>query len=67
MCHAVRCRGCGKTTWAGCGAHADQVMARVRPEDRCACAPAEAPAAGGAGSASLWDAIKVAFGGAGDR
>lgn len=35
MCRAVRCRTCGKTTWAGCGRHVDQVMAKVPPEDRC--------------------------------
>jgi hypothetical protein len=38
MCRAARCASCGKTTWAGCGAHVDQVMANVRPADRCACA-----------------------------
>jgi hypothetical protein len=35
MCHAVRCRNCGKTTWSGCGAHVQQVMARVPADDRC--------------------------------
>ena len=37
MCRAVRCSKCKKTTWAGCGAHVAQVMANVRPEDRCRC------------------------------
>jgi hypothetical protein len=32
MCYAVKCRVCGKTTWAGCGAHVDQVRAMV-PDD----------------------------------
>ncbi len=36
MCRAVKCRKCGKTTWAGCGQHVDQVMARVPRGDRCA-------------------------------
>ena len=36
MCRAVRCKTCGKTTWAGCGQHVDQVMARVPRADRCA-------------------------------
>ena len=31
MCRAVKCRKCGKTTWAGCGMHVDQVMAASRP------------------------------------
>jgi hypothetical protein len=35
MCRAVRCKTCGKTTWAGCGQHVDQVMARVPRDDRC--------------------------------
>lgn len=35
MCRAVRCRACRKTTWAGCGRHVDQVMARVAPAERC--------------------------------
>ena len=25
MCRAVRCKTCGKTTWAGCGQHVNQV------------------------------------------
>ena len=29
MCRAITCKKCGKTTWAGCGQHVDQVMARV--------------------------------------
>jgi hypothetical protein len=35
MCRATTCRTCGKTTWAGCGQHVDQVMARVPRADRC--------------------------------
>lgn len=35
MCRAVNCKTCGKTTWAGCGQHVDQVMARVPRADRC--------------------------------
>jgi hypothetical protein len=36
MCQAVPCKTCGKTTWAGCGEHVDQVMAGVPQGDRCA-------------------------------
>ncbi|GAA3601127.1 hypothetical protein GCM10022199_00670 [Marihabitans asiaticum] len=36
MCRAVRCKKCGKTTWAGCGQHVDQVMRGVPKADRCA-------------------------------
>lgn len=35
MCHAVRCRICGKTTWAGCGQHVQQVMRAVPEPARC--------------------------------
>lgn len=35
MCSAVTCRTCGKTTWAGCGQHVDQVMRRVPASQRC--------------------------------
>lgn len=35
MCRAVRCATCGKTTWAGCGKHVDQVMGGVPAADRC--------------------------------
>lgn len=36
MCRPVQCKQCGKTTWAGCGMHVDQVMAHVPESDRCA-------------------------------
>ncbi|MGB9376106.1 MAG: hypothetical protein WCB04_01175 [Mycobacteriales bacterium] len=36
MCRPATCKVCGKTTWAGCGQHVDQVMARVPRADRCA-------------------------------
>lgn len=35
MCRAVTCRKCGKTTWAGCGQHVDQVMRGVPQSQRC--------------------------------
>lgn len=35
MCRAVACRTCGKTTWAGCGEHVDQVMRGVPTNHRC--------------------------------
>ncbi len=35
MCRAVKCRKCGKTTWAGCGQHIDQVMAGIPKPQRC--------------------------------
>ncbi|KIS27248.1 hypothetical protein TV39_12045 [Arthrobacter sp. SPG23] len=35
MCRAVTCKKCGKTTWAGCGQHVEQVMRGVSSSDRC--------------------------------
>ncbi len=35
MCSAVTCRTCGKTTWAGCGQHVDQVMKNIPVSQRC--------------------------------
>ena len=29
MCRAVRCKTCGKTTWAGCGQHVADVRRTV--------------------------------------
>jgi len=37
MCRPAKCSSCNKVTWAGCGAHVAQVMAGVRPEERCRC------------------------------
>ncbi len=44
MCRAVPCKKCGRTTWAGCGQHADQVLAHVPRADRCGGHPKEAGA-----------------------
>ena len=35
MCRPVVCKSCGKTTWAGCGMHVDQVLAGVPASERC--------------------------------
>lgn len=37
MCYKVICKKCYKMTWAGCGQHADVVMASVPVKDRCIC------------------------------
>lgn len=36
MCYPVPCRTCGKTTWAGCGAHIADVKAQVPADQWCA-------------------------------
>lgn len=35
MCSAVKCRVCGKTTWAGCGQHISSVKASVPAAQWC--------------------------------
>jgi hypothetical protein len=35
MCRAITCKSCGKTGWAGCGQHVDQVLAGVPKAQRC--------------------------------
>jgi len=47
MCRPATCKTCGKTTWAGCGQHVDQVMAGVRPADRCPGHPKDDSASSG--------------------
>lgn len=35
MCRPVSCKTCGKTTWAGCGQHIDDVKATVPADQWC--------------------------------
>lgn len=37
MCRRVDCRKCGRPTFAGCGAHVEQVLGNVPPSQRCRC------------------------------
>ena len=37
MCRRVQCSRCKKPTFAGCGAHVEQVLADVPAESRCRC------------------------------
>jgi hypothetical protein len=37
MCRRVECPNCGQPTFAGCGAHVEQVLRGVAPADRCQC------------------------------
>lgn len=37
MCRRVVCQKCGKPTFAGCGAHVEQVLADVPVAERCHC------------------------------
>jgi len=44
MCRATRCRTCGKTTWAGCGRHVDQIKTNVPAGQWCHGHPQAKPA-----------------------
>ncbi|MFC6154955.1 hypothetical protein [Nocardioides yefusunii] len=35
MCRPTACKKCGKTTWAGCGMHVDDVKSAVPAEMWC--------------------------------
>ena len=35
MCRRVTCKTCGKPSWAGCGAHVEQVLGDVPKAQRC--------------------------------
>lgn len=37
MCQRVTCPQCGKPTFAGCGAHIEQVLGNVPKDQRCKC------------------------------
>ena len=47
MCRPANCKTCGKTTWAGCGKHVDQVMANVKAAQRCPGHPQDTNTGGG--------------------
>jgi hypothetical protein len=37
MCQRVKCSGCGKPTFIGCGRHVEEVLGDVPRENRCKC------------------------------
>lgn len=58
MCRRVQCAKCGRPTFAGCGAHIEQVLGDVPRDQRCNCREQAATAQGGAapntGGGSSW-------------
>jgi len=61
MCRRVSCAACGKPTYAGCGAHVDQVLAGVPPAERCQCRAAAPRRSAGKGSESVLDRLRRAL------
>jgi hypothetical protein len=37
MCKRATCPKCNKPTFTGCGAHVEQVLGDVPPDERCKC------------------------------
>jgi hypothetical protein len=37
MCRRISCSKCGKPSWAGCGAHVEQVLGHIPRSERCQC------------------------------
>lgn len=56
MCRRVTCPRCGKPSFAGCGAHVEQVLGDVPKADRCRCdeAPRAGESAAGLAAAASW-------------
>jgi hypothetical protein len=58
MCRAITCKNCKRPTWAGCGAHVQQVLGHVPEAERCQCRAAKSDGAKG----GLGKAIRSLFG-----
>lgn len=50
MCRRVKCQDCGRPTFAGCGAHVEQVLGDVPPTERCKCREDRSRAGGRSGA-----------------
>jgi hypothetical protein len=61
MCRVVTCKKCKKPSWAGCGAHVEQVLRNVPKAERCACRETVTPSTGVAGP-GIGGAIRRLFG-----
>jgi len=59
MCRRVDCKTCGKPTFAGCGAHVEQVLGNVPKSERCRCREQRqtTPGASQTQGASLWSRL----------
>lgn len=54
MCTRVRCNKCGRPTYAGCGAHIEQVLGDVPQASRCQCREQAAAAKAAKKSEPSW-------------
>ena len=54
MCRRIECARCGRPTFAGCGAHVEQVLGDVPPAERCRCREEGNDEPKGKGAARSW-------------
>ncbi len=47
MCRAITCNRCGRPSWAGCGAHVEQVLRHIPHDKRCRCREQSSADSGG--------------------
>jgi hypothetical protein len=57
MCRRVTCSTCKKPTFAGCGAHVEQVLGDVPEAERCDCHKRKHEPKPGAEAKSLWQRL----------
>jgi hypothetical protein len=62
MCRRIDCRKCGRPTFAGCGAHVEQVLGDVPPAQRCRCHEEQAKTAPEPDAPGLRSRIRALFG-----
>jgi hypothetical protein len=57
MCRQVTCSDCGKPTWAGCGAHVEQVLGHIPKEQRCECREKGRPEGAAKSEGGFWSGL----------
>ncbi|HXJ22888.1 MAG TPA: hypothetical protein VMT03_21905 [Polyangia bacterium] len=62
MCRRVDCPKCGRPTFAGCGAHVEQVLGDVPPAQRCRCREVEPKPSGQKSGGDLRSLLRGLFG-----
>ena len=62
MCRRVQCAKCGRPTFAGCGAHIEQVLGDVPRDQRCNCREQAATAPSGTAPTSGGSWLRNIFG-----
>jgi hypothetical protein len=62
MCRRIECRKCGRPTFAGCGAHVEQVLGDVPRTERCRCREETPKGSPGAAPPELRSRLRALFG-----